>query len=210
MLFILFIPYLFNALILKTTAATSSTHNVKPYHINVPDGTWSLKPHYSSGHHTVHQDSPRSSVIRLNPSTSSRLTLRTSSRVNIHKRTNGIQVTLHMSQRIAGAAVSVLLSEAYGVVTDVIEQIADGVIVPPGFRWTVPNGLSITTWNSNNRDMTWSDLGEVIVTIAQLMAEHGWGTANFVIYQASLELGRGEIRQSGTGGSGLPRAELHT
>ena len=114
-----------------------------------------------------------------------------------------------MSRRIAGTAVSVLLSEAYGVTIDVIEHIADGMIFPPGFRWTGRNGLSFTTWNSNNRGMTWSDLGQVIVATAEYMTVHGWGTGDLIIYQGSLEVGRGEIRQSDTEESGLPWHEPH-
>ena len=157
-----------------------------------------------SGHHTVDGNSPKPSFFRPNPLTTSWLMHRTGSHVDIHPRTSQIQVIVRMSRRIAGTAVTVLLSEAYGVTLDVIEHIRDGVIFPPGFRWTDRNGLSITTWNSNNREMTWSDLGQAIIATAEYMAEHGWGLGDLTIYQGSLEVGRGEIRQSGTWGLGEP------
>ena len=73
------------------------------------------------------------------------------------------------------------------------------MIDPPGFRWTIPNGLSITTWNSINRDMTWSDLGEAIVAIAQLMVQHGWEQPILSFMKDPLRLGGQRFANRGPG-----------
>lgn len=107
------------------------------------------------------------------------------------------RVTVTMITRVTGAAVALLLNEAFGVVVDQMEQMHRDTLLPknhdgdPAFVFRGREGFIFEAWNDH--DMTFGALKEALIATYVYMHNHGWGEAFITIWDNDLQVGEGRI-----------------
>ena len=107
-------------------------------------------------------------------------------------RTN-VYITLTITHQLTATVIKPLLSEAYGIVDEILRHLGDGPVSTPGFNWGTGSAV-LQTWNTNNQETTWRVLAGALVALQDYMIDHkNWVGAKFTVYQGALEVGQGVI-----------------
>lgn len=102
-----------------------------------------------------------------------------------------------MITRVAGAAIPILLNEAFGVIIDTIESRHHDIPMPsspdgdPVFKWYGREGYVFEAWN--DRQMTFGTLKDAVAETYRYLHEHGWGEAFITIWDGGLQVGEARI-----------------
>lgn len=137
---------------------------------------------------------PFTSAIPLTPSTRPEILPQTLSTLFPRATRDPVRVDVSLREKVAGNAIPLLLTEAYGVVTDAIHSLSeDTIISKPPFIWRGQDGLTLVVENKPMRDLTWGMVGQAIKLVAGWMEVNGWGKAEFAIFQDGIRVGTGTI-----------------
>ena len=74
-----------------------------------------------------------------------------------------------------------------------VEDFNDGPIGDGQLSWSGNSGVALSVENANNHQLTWGVLGVALQGLMSLMGGGGYGTASFVIFDGSNEVGQGSI-----------------
>lgn len=94
---------------------------------------------------------------------------------------------------IPGVAVPALIDETMASVLQHIRLAGDGVMPGGMATWQGYGGAYMKAWNSNNHQTTWGVFGAALGALREFQNEHGWGAADFTIFDGVKEVGQGYI-----------------